>query len=210
MTKRIVSDFSIGSILPGGSKAPCSYLGTGVKHQRRSTPAIFNTPLEEWIDVPRSVGNLEVYLSHKIKAAKKPVNILDIGIGSGSQWLDFAKKHGFEIGVNFNIYGNDLGKRHVHPDLRSFVKSCPASKVHKFFEKGSMDFVVSHSGMHGEALAGLENAIHLAKPGGEVIVSAHEFESKDVDFENPHFEVISKRENEEHPGKIYGLHLRKK
>lgn len=136
------------------------------------------SPLEDYGKVVNETGTLELVedrLVNYIRANQRnksgsPVKVLDVTFGTGTQWLEFLKKHGFELGRDVEIHGSALTTRAVVEKFKPFVKACLASKLYKKFKPNHYDFVVSNLGPYCESKANIENAVHLAKPGREVML----------------------------------------
>lgn len=149
----------------------------------------------------------------KIKERKKsgssiPIKVLDVGIGTGTQWVDFLKKHSLKLGEDIEIHGSGLSRILIPDLLKSKVKVCTADNLRKRFKRNTYDVVISHMGTHFQEHEALEDALYVTKRGGEIIVSG-EIKERMPKVTNKkgekHYEVLSKV-----TGGLWGYHLRKK
>lgn len=130
---------------------------------------VWDTQLSEYAAVrgaPASAGKMldfEKYLLGKISDGK--TRVLDIGIGSGRQWIEFLRENKLEFS------GTALEMQQVDVRMREYVKICSAAELHANYPKGNFDVVVSHYGTHGQQLGALDNIMWALKKGGEAIVS---------------------------------------
>ena len=150
-----------------------------VKRERKWSVAggwdYHSTSISDYVDTSANF-KLDEYLASKISAhnevSLEPVRILDVGIGTGNQWMEFARKHSLEIGRDFEICGTSFTRNGVIDELKEKVKICTANNVHlKFRGSKPFDFVVSHYGMHEMEETGMESAFRTLKKGGELITS---------------------------------------
>ena len=69
---------------------------------------VINTPLQRYV---RTLGfHFDAYLLKKIQERKAtgssiPIKVLDVGIGTGKQWLDFLKTYNLELGKDIELHG---------------------------------------------------------------------------------------------------------
>ena len=54
---------------------------------------------------------------------------------------------------------------------KPIFKTSTADKLHDKFDENFFDLVVTHKGMEGQEFIGIENIVHLLKPGGEALIS---------------------------------------
>lgn len=131
--------------------------------------AVWNTKLENYAGgFCNGKMDFVQYLEAKIAqagAGGKTLRVLDVGIGTGDQWVGFLKTHSIEL------HGTALTKNLVHPKLRENVKLCSAAGIHRAFEHCYFDLVVTHYGAHMQEREALENALWVLKKGGEGIFS---------------------------------------
>ncbi len=124
---------------------------------------IWNTTLE------KMAGKLEMdfkdFLLEKIIEAEREgrkLRVLNVGVG-GSAWPQ-------EILDRIEFHGTALS--HTYDErLKRKVKIATAAQLHKKFKASYFDIVVSHAGMHGEELHGIENIMHILKPGGHAVLT---------------------------------------
>jgi|GEM_PF-4369381 len=121
----------------------------------------WSTPLAHYVPF-MDVGAFVIQKSHAAAQAGRKFVVVDVGLGSGEQWLHVLKTPGLEF------HATSLTPTY-HPDLEGKVKICNADELHNHFAPNSVDLVVTSRGMHGTELAGLENAHHILVPRGEVI-----------------------------------------
>lgn len=174
-----------------------------------------NTPLSNYTygyfeSLPN--GRFDTYLLEKIKEKRKsgstiPIKVLDIGIGMGNQWIDFLNSHNLKLGRDIEIHGSGFTRSAAHPVLKNNVKACTADNIHKKFKRNYYNVVVSHYGLHQQQEAGIEDALHVLKPGGDLILSG-ELSMPQVNSREglKHYEI--KHTNDTIFG--WGMHLRKK
>jgi SAM-dependent methyltransferase len=127
------------------------------------------------------------YLEDKADQASvngQTLQVLDIGIGSGNQWIDFLQKHPIDL------HGTALSLRHVNPLLSGKVKRSLVINLHSHFKPGSFDVIVSHFGMHQQEKEALEQIIHLLKPGGEAIVQGELGDNPVSDSHSAYYKIL--------------------
>ncbi len=125
--------------------------------------ALWNTPLE------KMAGKLEMdfkdFLLEKIIEAEREgrkLRVLNVGVG-GSVWPQ-------EILDRIEFHGTALS--HTYDErLKRKVKIATAAQLHKKFKSDYFDVIVSHAGMHGEELHGIENIMHILKPAGHAVLT---------------------------------------
>jgi len=150
--------------------------------------------------------NFEEYLVRKIAEAAvngEILRVLDVGMGSGDQWVGFLKMHKVEF------FGTALTMGHVNPALRERVRLCTAASLHKKFAANSFDVVVTHYGAHYQELEAIENAIYVLKNGGEAVLVFQDavlMEVKIAALVGGRFEFVDETRNN---GKHALLHIRK-
>ncbi|MFA6048758.1 MAG: class I SAM-dependent methyltransferase [Candidatus Micrarchaeia archaeon] len=179
---------------------------------------VINTPLKYYAYFPRKNSppfDFEEYLLKKAGEAQKrgrKLRVLDIGIGTGKQWIDFLKKH--EGKIEFS--GTRLHEGIVDPGMLALAKKGKitlkpsfAANVHKKFAPGTFDLIVSCHGTHGQEQEALEGITHLLRPGGEAIVSGEKnaLPTSDSASHRKFYEILG-----QFPpiwGGEWGYHLRK-
>jgi SAM-dependent methyltransferase len=143
--------------------------------------------------------NLQEYLMKHARSAtqrKETLDVLDVGIGSGKQWTDIMQQPGIRV------WGSNAS--HLPSLLPNHISVVTADKLHKKFNPHSFDFIVTHMGIHFQDRIGIENIVHLLKPGGEAIITG------DSSFENTksnkHYTVLKWKKN----GRIWTIHIKKR
>jgi SAM-dependent methyltransferase len=170
------------------------------KEQTRLHWNAWNTRLDKYF--PSINFNFRKYLVQQLRKAKREnrkLRVLDVGVGTAKQYEKYLKIPALEL------HATSLTDS-VPAELQSkinFVK-CRADQLHKHFAPGYFDIVISSHGGHHQELALIENAMHVLKPSGELLLEA------DNDFleviKKPHFYEILTQGHA--PG--WGVHLRKK
>ena len=117
----------------------------------------WNTPIKEYgaplVDVTELLR----------KERGKKIKILDVGIGQGSQWLRILKRN---RGIEF--HGTTLNENY-DPALKN-VKPIHVGELHKHYGENTFDYVFSHLGIHEQPFEGIENIMHVLKPGGQAVI----------------------------------------
>jgi len=173
---------------------------------------VWETPLKNYAG-ELSSGHLdfEEYLHKKCSEAEmrgETLRVLDIGMGSGRQWLDFLKTHKVEF------FGTALAMTTVNPLLRKRTKLCTAAGLHKKFAANFFDVVVTHCGARDQELEAIENAVYVLKKGGEAAFVFQRFVFQDIvrmkvriaAILGGRFELVDDTEKN---GKGHLLHIRK-
>ena len=145
--------------------------------------------------------NFEVFLREEAKKAGESgrlLKVLDVGIGTGKQWVDFLNENLLEW------WGTSLTGK-VHAALKGRVINTTAALLHKKFQPDSLDVVVSHFGAHGQNEELIENALHVLRPGGQLILVS-DGERPKVEPHSKHYQVIGSTVKNI---KEWGIHLRK-
>lgn len=109
------------------------------------------------------------YLAESARIATEKgevLRILDIGIGSGAQWIDFL--HDYEA----IFHGTAISRGLVRPEIKDRVVRSSAANLFRHFTPGFFDIVVSNRGMHMQPNSAIESAMHVLKPGGELVFSS--------------------------------------
>ena len=133
------------------------------------------TSLERYhtIDTNGHLISLEKELLRAIRQNQSglPLKVIDITFGTGKQWVNFLIKHKLELGKHLELHGAAFTTIPVVEELKGNVKACLASKLYKKFPANYFDFVVSNAGPYHELRANIENAIHITKQNGEIMLS---------------------------------------
>ena len=154
--------------------------------------------------------NFKEYLHEKINQAKqegRKLRILDIGAGTGKQWLPFLEKNGNEI----ELHMIGLTKSIAHPKLRSKFRISSAAKLHALFPPNHFQIIVSHFGTHLQEKPAFEAIVHLLEPEGEAIVTGEAFDRPPIDrprFQR-HYESLPTKIKKPAPPGHWGYHIRK-
>lgn len=102
----------------------------------------------------------------KKRVERKPIRILDVGIGSGRQWEGFLEKN-----PDVELVGTALTDSYVDSSMadRIRITYCQAKYLDDtFLTKFGM--IVSRAGMHSEENNGIAAAYRLLEIGGELMV----------------------------------------
>ena len=148
---------------------------------------------------------LEQRLEQSARRGQK-LRVLDVGVGHGGQWEKLLGHPSLELEAT------SLSKTFVK-SLEGKVKLSTAAKLYRHFTPNSFDLVVSHMGMHGMELSGIENAMHLLKQGGELILTADAPMKKlrlALARAKENYSVVSQNFFTTKKGPIWALHLLKK
>ncbi len=146
-----------------------------IRSGERSRVASGESGQEFWRTPLRFYGhpiglNVELWLEEKALQARrkgKPLRVLDVGVGEGSQWLAFLEKH-----PDVDFEATAMARDTVHPALRSRTHVATADRLDRVFSnREPFDVVVSHLGMHDQEHAGLQRIFELLRPGGEAVVT---------------------------------------
>lgn len=116
--------------------------------------------------------NFENFLELQVVQARKEkraLNILDVGIAQGKQWIDFMNRHGDVV----KLHASGIDELPT-PEIKVNFKRSTADLLHKKF-KPIFDIVVTHVGIHGQPHAAIENIIHLLKPGGTAFITSNQY-----------------------------------
>lgn len=155
-------------------KSRLAYLKEGWRKEttpekRITSPwGLWLTPLKLYAS--NLMPDFEAFLREKVwrnALNGKPFEVLDVGCGTGLQWHEFVQEHKKLANLSLTA----LTKKSVHPDFKHLAVSCTAASLYRKFKPNSFDFIVTHYGMHGQELDGIENTLHLLKRGGEAIIS---------------------------------------
>lgn len=109
-------------------------------------------------------SNFERLLQMKVfraREATEKLRILDVGVGSGRQWLDFLGKN-----PEVDFHATSLSKMPVVDELKDRTVVSLARNIHNKFEAGTFDVIVCHFGAHHHEKGLIECAHHLLKSGG--------------------------------------------
>lgn len=122
----------------------------------------WDMPLSDYISEKGVVPLLERAVA---ESSGKP-KVLDIGIGSGIQWKEWADK--------IELHGTSL-TRSISPELKGKLnfRVSSVSDLHKKFEPNSFDLIFSSMGAHGQELQAIERMIYLLKPGGRALLQVN-------------------------------------
>ncbi len=135
---------------------------------------IWNTPLKKYTYMPGQNmpmcgrPDFRDLLEEKktiMRAYGEVLRALDLGIGSGAQWLEDLRDDGISLS------GTTLNAKNIHPELNREIIVCDAGSLHKHFPKSSFHVVVSHYGSHLQEIEALWNGLHVLKVGGEMVMS---------------------------------------
>ncbi|MFA5930164.1 MAG: hypothetical protein WC861_04745 [Candidatus Micrarchaeia archaeon] len=150
------------------------------------------------------------YLLEKLRALGDgaTLKILDIGGCDFTQWKEMSEH------PNLELRGTSLTSNSVHPSMRHLVRVCGAHELHKLFPKNHFDIIVAHYSCYFQEMEAVENALYLAKPGGEIIFSGEDsfFELQNwgnLTGKNPVHEKLFEIMAYE-PAESYSFHLRKR
>lgn len=138
--------------------------------RRKKKPNGWNTAVGKYAELIYSPKVLE---SKILDVIARDGKILDVGLGSGIQWLDFCEKHGLDI-QKVNLSATSLTDT-FHPILKEYGKDVvisDAASLHERFDAGSFDLILSNGSLSRQELSGIENIAHLVKSGGEAIITA--------------------------------------
>ncbi|MFA5077229.1 MAG: hypothetical protein WC488_02275 [Candidatus Micrarchaeia archaeon] len=114
--------------------------------------------------VPGIMGFTQ-YLEFMCKNSADPLRILDVGVGSGAQWVDFLKKFNVEFHATaFNPALID------EPAIRNKTVKLAPHELSSLFNRGMFDLVVSYHGTELVEKEALENIMFILKNAGEAIV----------------------------------------
>ncbi len=122
--------------------------------------------------------NFEKYLESKCQDAVAKggrLKLLDVGIGTGVQWVEFLARH-----PEIDFFGTACSRGELQEGIRTRVVSCAARDLHDHFSPGFFDLVVTHYGMNCELYEGFENAHHLLRVGGEAVLSGWNYNLPDL------------------------------
>lgn len=155
---------------PKRREAKAKVLKSGRKYDQevdRNDWFIQKTPVEKYATV---LGiNLPDYMREMARSLKgRKLNVLDVGVGAGDQWVET----GILDEPEFDFHASSLSK-FVQAKLKDKTVACNAGGLHKRFPAESFDLIVTHSGLQDEILPGIENIVHLLRPGGEAIIVQH-------------------------------------
>jgi ubiquinone/menaquinone biosynthesis C-methylase UbiE len=132
---------------------------------------VWNTPIPDYAK-PLKLDVERLLLKELARAKKKgvPLRGLDVGIGSGKEWLDFAEKHGIAISDSeLDLRGSVLLSDYVYPEFHKRTVMCLSSQLAENFPLNHFDIVLTHFGMNGEEFKGLRAIHQIARPGGIVV-----------------------------------------
>ena len=160
--------------------------------------AYWNTPIRKYGE---PVVNVESLMQ---KENGRQIKILDVGIGRGTRWLRILKRN-----RNIEFHGTSLNENY-DPLLKN-VKQIHAGELHEHYDANSFDYVFTHYGIHRQAFRGIENMVHVLKPGGEavIVVSVARWKRPPTlaSFDKPDFYEILGAAQEKN---AIVLHIRKK
>ncbi len=208
--------YKLGCIFPKLKQIQPEDMKPDLTHRNRKDWDFDNTPLSAYASAtfhfPRSrrlvtqtYFNFEEYLEklildRKNAGIKEPLRILDIGMGTGKQWIPFIEKHGKDV----TFSGTTLLSDNVDPAMEKYTVKCDVLGVPNHFKPNEFDVVVSRHAMYGQELVGVEVALFEAKIGGEVVITGLSLLDKLP--KSRRFQVIEK---DEHPLRANFYHLRK-
>jgi hypothetical protein len=174
-----------------------------------------NTPITNYLHpLYHKEGSFEILLYERLGQAiskREKFRLLDIGVGTGNQWLDFfqlipepALRRNFELSVT------SFARTGVADEFQRQLVLTEASGLHKHFEPDYFDMVVAHWGAHCQELIGFENAVYLAKSRGEILFAGDDHQVPYGIFGNAgeHHEIISTHDAVKSAG--WGIYARKK
>ncbi|HLD62517.1 MAG TPA: class I SAM-dependent methyltransferase, partial [Candidatus Norongarragalinales archaeon] len=161
----------------------------------------WNTPIKKYGE---PVVDAESLLK---KEEGRQIKVLDVGIGRGSRWLRILKKN-----RNIEFHGTSLNKNY-DPLLKN-VKQIHAGELTDHYDANTFDYVFTHYGIHRQAFRGIENIVHVLKPGGQAVITISlsrriwkRKPSKLESFEAPDFyEIVGANQDKN----SIVLHIRKK
>lgn len=119
----------------------------------------------DWDTPIRKYGEPVVDAESLLKKEEgRQIKVLDVGIGRGSRWLRILKKN-----RNIEFHGTSLNKNY-DPWLRN-VKEIHAGELHDHYDADNFDYVFTRYGIHRQAFRGIENIVHILKPGGQAVIT---------------------------------------
>jgi hypothetical protein len=128
---------------------------------------IMDTPLKNYA-FPMPI-DMEGYLASKVEWARaegRRLKILDVGMGTGAQWVAFLEKYCDSV----YFIGTVLNKSIVKPSMQQYTVESRADNLRKNLIAGEkFDIVLSHCGMHLQELSGMREIYGLLPLGGEVL-----------------------------------------
>ncbi|GEM_PF-3395624 len=169
--------------------------------------AYWGTGLKDYSALPNF--DFEHFLKERLnQAAQKSekLSVLDVGVGHGGQWQGLLDHPALELEAT------SLSKT-VDNSLKGKVKLATAAKLYRHFAPNRFDIVVSNMGMHGMELSGIENAMHLLKPDGELILTADAPLKKfklALERAKENYQVVASNSFATKAGPIWSVRLRKK
>ena len=191
------------------SKLGVGFLRTRWKHWSTSLSSYFHQPREHPSYRYAPFNYFEGYLEEQLKRAAnegRKLRVLDVGVGSAFQWKNYVENPNLELHVTSLTETLD-------PVVASKLKPtiCRTDQLHKKFQPGYFDLIISSNGVHNQELSFIENAVHLLKPGGEAFLLALENSFLHEELEKPKFYEIKQFEpiHTEDGNTGFKLHLKK-
>lgn len=145
----------------------------------------YDTPLKKY----SLAADFEKYLTIQANRARKEgrkIRVLDVGIGSGRQWVEFMKLHGNVV----ELHATGLDEVPIN-GLPVNFKRVTADLLHRKFQEGYFDVVVAYFGIHGQGHAAIENILHLLTPGGVGFVTSTKAFGEGIPTVNKAFKQIA-------------------
>ena len=141
-------------------------------------PQVWNTPLSRYssqlmLKLGDMLVDFEVYLTAKSierELEGKILRVLDVGVGTGRQWIAFLSAH-----PNVEFHATALLEETINPALRDKVKVCGASAILAEYPLEYFDIISSHHGMHHSEVDALKSIWKLLVGDGEAIVVGDSF-----------------------------------
>ena len=132
----------------------------------------FNTPLSEYaygpLARPQDGGYASTFGEYAREMARLHPNpmFVDVGVGSLLWWPSFLQKN-----PNVQFKGITLTPKTVAPEHRDLLVRSLAGDIWRHFDQSSIDLIATHWGAYRQTLSLIENAVHLLKINGDLVIS---------------------------------------